>query len=91
MRTKDILVKIFHVFFFGIFYYLLILAIGNMNLQSPLSALAIVPIAFLLYYVAQKGSFSMVDSVRKWYLLQAVSGMIMLIIAFQLEVDTTWD
>lgn len=91
MRTKDILVQIFHVFFFGIFYYLLILAIGNMNLQSPLSAIAIVPIAFLLYYVAQKGSFSMVDSVRKWYLLQAVSGMIMLIIAFQLEVDTTWD
>lgn len=53
MYTKDILVKIFHVFFFRIFYYLLILAIGNMNLQSPFSALVIVPIVFLLYYAAK--------------------------------------
>lgn len=91
MHTKDTLVKIFHVFFFGIFYYLLILAIGNTNLQSPLSALAIVPIVFLLYYATKIRRLTVVNSIRTWYVLQAVSSIIMLIIAFQLEVDTTWD
>lgn len=91
MRTKDILVQIFQVFFFGIFYYLLILAIGNMNLQSPLSALAIVPIIFLLYYAVKIRRLTIVNPVRMWYVLQVVSSILMLIIAFQLEVDTSWD
>ena len=62
-----------------------------MNLQSPLSALAIVPIVLLLYYAAKTGRFTVVNSVRTWYVLQMASSMVMLIIAFQLEVDTTWD
>lgn len=91
VRTKDRLVQIFHVFFFGIFYYLLILAIGNMNLQSPLSAFVIIPLFLFLYYVVKIKGFPTVASKKAWYVLQSVSCIVMLIIAFGLEVDLTWD
>lgn len=91
MRIKDILVKTFHVFLFGIFYYLLILAIGSMNLQSPLSSFVVVPLFLFLYHTVKIKEFPIISSKKTWYVLQSVSCIIMLIMVFGLEVDLTWD
>ena len=75
MRIKDILVKTFHVFLFGIFYYLLILAIGSMNLQSPLSSFVVVPLFLFLYHTVKIKEFPIISSKKTWYVLHAHNGI----------------
>lgn len=89
--VKPQLAKMFNYVFFGVFYYLFILAVGAMNLQSPLSAIAIVPIVMLLVYVVKSNKVSITPSAKMWYVLWGVSMIVMFVAAFQLEVDMSWD
>lgn len=89
--VKSILVKIFNLGFFSVFYYLLILAVGKMNMQSPLSALLIIPIAFWVYRAVKEGRLYVLKNTKYWYPMQVVSCIIMIFLAFRLEVDLTWD
>lgn len=62
------LAKMFNYMFFGVFYYLFILAVGAMNLQSSLSAIAIVPLFMILFYVIKSNKVSITPSAKMWYL-----------------------
>lgn len=87
---KSLLIKIFNIIFSCIFYYLLLLNIGTMNLQSPLSAILLIPIyVFILFFVKNKIFY--LKNIMNWYLLQAMSGIIMIILVYWLDVKISWD
>lgn len=86
------LINIFNIAFAGIFYYIWILAVGKMNLQSPMSALLILPFFYLLYRIIKCERICHISKMAKsWWILQVVSFVIMLIMAYQLRVMATWD
>ena len=91
MIIKIRLLRIFNYIFFGVFYYILILAIGNMNLQSPIGGLLIIPYLFFLYRFVKKVEKHIFNIKRTWCVLQVVSCIVMVIMVFQLRVSITWD
>lgn len=91
MVAKNKLIRIFNVVFCGIFYYLLILAVGKMNLQSPISALLAIPYFYFLYNIIKKENVCTFNVKKTWCILQAVSCIVMLIMAYQLRVAVSWD
>lgn len=91
MNSKNQLAKVFNIAFSCIFYYILILAIGKMNLQSPLGALLLLPFWYLLYRVIRQEKMHVSNVDRTWMVLQGASTLIMLVMAYQLRVAVSWD
>lgn len=85
------IVHMFNLIMAIIFYYLIILALGKMNLNSPFSAMLLFPVYFLLYQILKKNKFSVKNTSIKWFILQCLSSIFMLIMVYQLEVDLSWD
>lgn len=88
--VKNILVKIFNLGFFSVFYYLLILAVGKMNMQSPLSSLIILPFYVLILLFMKQRKINLYN-IRKWYLLQGISSLLMMLMVYWLDVKIGWD
>lgn len=91
MTIKEQLVKIFNISFAVIFYYIVILAIGKMNLQSPVSGMILIPFLYLLYRLVKYADVHLTYNAVVWWIRQGVSFVIMVIMVYQLRVAVSWD
>lgn len=88
---KEKIIILFNIVFLGVFYYLSILAVGKMNLESPLSALIIVPVFYFVFHIYTRFKNRTINFQRLWYGMWFASVVLMLIVVFMTEVDLTWD
>ena len=88
---KRVLIKIFNIVLGCIFYYLFILNIGTMNLQSPISSILILPICLIIIFFFKKEKFLNTKNILNWYVLQGISGIIMIVVVYWLDVKISWD
>lgn len=84
------LIKMFHIVLIAVCYWLIILALGKMNLNSPISAILLLPVYALLYLAIAHGKIAKGSS-SLWLVLQGISAICMLMITRKLEVDLSWD
>lgn len=68
-------------------------AFCRMILQSFFAGLLVIPIAFLFLYICGKRTdlIKKIDCKKAWWILRVLSLALMIIVAFSLEVNLSWD
>lgn len=86
-------VFLFNVIFSVIFSWILVLATWNMIEQTPFTILFLVPTVALLIYFLKKifKTTKDINYKKLWIVVQVVSAILMIVVAFCLEVIFSWD
>ena len=85
--------KIFNVAFVVVFYMISVLVVGNMITGSYIASLLSVPV-FVLIAFAMSKQYLWLDRINlkvTWAVIQVLSAILMVYMAFEMEVNLSWD